>query len=316
MRQVRRTALLLLLVFLLAHPVTAQSSSGKITFVSALNGKDSGPNAIFLINADGTGLTQLTYPPEATSDNDPVWSPDGERIAFARNGSYPGTGEVFVINSDGTGLEQLTTELYTSLAWSPDGQFLAMARYTVNSTTLHLMDLETRSIRLLYTPVDGETLERLDHLSWSKDGSSLVFISYRDDNTVTPSFYMGIFRLDLETGKVDLIHRCESFCHGATVSPDGQHIAYIQIGDRVMDSLWLVTYDGQNARQVTTGEFLDNHPAWSPDSKHIIFTRFDESPLGFTLYILDLASGEVRRLDGLAGYDSEPAWQPVLIEPF
>jgi Tol biopolymer transport system component len=309
-------ALLLLIVFLLASPAAAQSSSGKIAFVSALKGKESGPNAIFLINADGTGLTQLTYPPKATSDNDPAWSPDGERIAFARNGSYPGTGEVYVINSDGTGLEQLTTELYTSLAWSPDGRFLAMASYTVISTTLHLMDLETRSIRLLYTPIEGETLERLDQLSWSNDGESLVFIAYRDDNSATPPFYMGIFRLDVDTGDVDLIHRCEGFCYGASVSPDGEHIAYIESGSRFTDSIWLVDFDGQNVRQTTTGEFMDNHPAWSPDGKQIIFTRFDESPLGFTLYVLDLVSGEVRRLDGLAGYDSEPAWQPMLIELF
>ena len=59
-------------------------------------GKD-GHN-IWVVNRDGTGLTQLTTAPG--DDQDPSWSPDGRRIAFksARNGEP----DIFVMNADGS----------------------------------------------------------------------------------------------------------------------------------------------------------------------------------------------------------------------
>ena len=52
-------------------------------------------NAIFVANADGTGIRQLSFPPDATSDSDisPSWSHDGTRIVFERYGASP-TGKV------------------------------------------------------------------------------------------------------------------------------------------------------------------------------------------------------------------------------
>ena len=37
-------------------------------------------SSLYMINADGTGLKQLT--PRPGSDFDPAWSPDGKQIAF------------------------------------------------------------------------------------------------------------------------------------------------------------------------------------------------------------------------------------------
>ena len=52
---------------------------------------------IFVINADGTGLSQLT----SATDSDPAWSPDGAKIAFTRHmggSDY----DIFVMNADGS----------------------------------------------------------------------------------------------------------------------------------------------------------------------------------------------------------------------
>ena len=76
------------------------------------------------MNADGTGLTQLTH----NSDNNfaPAWSPDGRRLAFlsSRDGDF----EIYVMNADGTNQTQLTHTNYEGAgrpAWSPDGRRLA-----------------------------------------------------------------------------------------------------------------------------------------------------------------------------------------------
>ena len=56
------------------------------------------------MNADGSGITQLTNHPEL--DNSPAWSPDGRRIAFHSN--RDGYFEIYVMNADGSGLTRLT----------------------------------------------------------------------------------------------------------------------------------------------------------------------------------------------------------------
>ena len=80
-------------------------------------------NDIFVINADGTGETNITQSIE--DEFWPSWSPDGGKIAFSRvalGGSLLGTG-VFVVDADGTNLVRVptgTTDVST-LLWSPDG---------------------------------------------------------------------------------------------------------------------------------------------------------------------------------------------------
>jgi Tol biopolymer transport system component len=55
------------------------------------------------MNADGTGVTQLTD--NNDWDRSPVWSPDGKQIAFESD-RY-GDWEIFVMNADGSDVESL-----------------------------------------------------------------------------------------------------------------------------------------------------------------------------------------------------------------
>ena len=69
---------------------------------------------IFRVNADGSGKQRLT------NGGQPLWSPDGDQIAFVR---WPGgRGELYLMNPDGSGQRRITsTPGYGELtyAWSP-----------------------------------------------------------------------------------------------------------------------------------------------------------------------------------------------------
>jgi len=85
----------------LAFFAPAYSPDGtKIAFVSDM----SGPTLLYVMNADGTGVTPLT---STSGDKTPSWSPDGKKIAFARmqGGSLV---QVWSINADGSNLAPLT----------------------------------------------------------------------------------------------------------------------------------------------------------------------------------------------------------------
>jgi Tol biopolymer transport system component len=65
---------------------------------------------IYVINADGTGLRQLTSQKgDRTGDWNPHWSPDGTRILF--NGMHESSRRgVYVMDDDGSNLRRLTDE--------------------------------------------------------------------------------------------------------------------------------------------------------------------------------------------------------------
>lgn len=82
--------------------------------------------ALFVVNADGTGLRQIT--PTAIGAFSAQWSPDGHLIAFS-SGGQPQT---WVVRPDGTGLTRVTSPAsgYVSLTpvWSPDSTKLLFNR--------------------------------------------------------------------------------------------------------------------------------------------------------------------------------------------
>ncbi len=96
-------------------------------------GDDGGFGQLYLMDADGSNITQLTF---YYSDGDspidpshPSWSPDGSQIAFSGEDNDPNNslvGQIWTVNADGTGESRLTTNQfpvdYSSPAWSPDGQ--------------------------------------------------------------------------------------------------------------------------------------------------------------------------------------------------
>lgn len=62
-----------------AHP----GGNGKIAYESAVEGNFE----IFVMSADGSGKVNVSNDPTPSGNNrDPVWSPNGKKIAFSRAG--------------------------------------------------------------------------------------------------------------------------------------------------------------------------------------------------------------------------------------
>lgn len=94
----------------------------KIVFDSVRDGN----REVYIMNSDGSDQTRLTFNP--TVDAGPVtFSPDGNRIAFARNASDQGSAvynfDIYVMDINGSNVVQLTTdpEFDAEPVWSPDG---------------------------------------------------------------------------------------------------------------------------------------------------------------------------------------------------
>ena len=85
--------------------------------------------------ADSDGKNEINISNNAAFDGWPVFSPDGQRIAFASNRSGPArTGQIWLMNSDGTDLQQLSKGPWSHAqpAWTFDGQ--AVYAYQLSET--------------------------------------------------------------------------------------------------------------------------------------------------------------------------------------
>ena len=94
---------------------TEQIIHQKISFNS---GRD-GDSEIYVMNADGSNVVQLTH--NDVNDGYPTWSPDGTEIAFHSN--RDGDSEIYIMNADGSDQRRVSYDPAndTTPDMSPDG---------------------------------------------------------------------------------------------------------------------------------------------------------------------------------------------------
>lgn len=134
---------------------------------------------IYIINADGTELTQLTF--HNLDAINPKWSPDGNKIAYSLH-DY-GVGNVYVINADGTEETRLTFNHRYNIdpEWAPDGTKIAyMSSYTNTDYEIYVINPDgTEETQI--TRDNGENFAP----QWSPDGKKIAYLySYDGKNSV------------------------------------------------------------------------------------------------------------------------------------
>jgi len=95
----------------IAYDPVWSPTGNRIAFVSPESGNDE----LYVINADGTGLTQLTYN-DWEWDKYPSWSPDGQQLAFWSNRESRRK-QIWIMNVDGSNVRNLSNNQYND--WEP-----------------------------------------------------------------------------------------------------------------------------------------------------------------------------------------------------
>jgi Tol biopolymer transport system component len=130
---------------------------------------------LFMVDRSGMNMRHLTS--MAGVETEPVWSPDGTRIAFAGSQTIGGGQDSYVMNADGTGVVNVTPDTplswESSPAWSPDGRYIAFTSLEPiggSHVWTRRADGSGDAAR-----VAGATGTNDSHPTWSPDGATLAF---------------------------------------------------------------------------------------------------------------------------------------------
>jgi dipeptidyl aminopeptidase/acylaminoacyl peptidase len=269
---------------------------------------------------DGRRLITLDDLTRFREVGSPRISPDGQWVAFQVRTAHLQAdrwiGDLWMTSWDGgttLRLTQTPTESEHTPEWSPDGRWLSFlsgrqAEDEESGDQLWLLDRRGGEAERV-----TEVKAGIEDYAWSPDARRLVLVISDGDSVETISA---------------LAHQpADSTWPEKTAKPiivdryffKQDYTGYVR---RIRKHLYLFELDSRALTQLTTGEYDDVLPSWSPDGREIAFVskRVGADPdrgSNWDIFIVAAAPGaEPRQLTRFAGpdndpdYESRPVWSP------
>jgi Tol biopolymer transport system component len=229
------------------------------------------------MKADGTDLVKLTPGGSGQFNFEPVWAPDGARIAYAGGG-------IHIINADGSNKVDVFTggDDPHDPAWSPDGKKIVFNNSVAGNRDIYSINIDGTNLTRLTTDASSDRRP-----AWSPDGARIAF---------ERSGAIWVMNVD---GTGPVLYRNSG--SSPDWSPDGTRIVYLGAGgvrvtDGVNDSLVI---SDPNANEVR----------WSADGTKLTLTTQRDGNL--EVYTANADGTSQLNITNAAGRDANSSWQSL-----
>lgn len=236
-------------------------------------------------------------------DCEPVWSPDGGRIAFWSN--RDGGKEIYVMDADGSNVKRLTNNLADDVnpTWSPDGRRIVFETDRDGNQEVYAMDADGgNEVRLTRNNAADVTP------SWSPDGSLIAFASNRDTGPPYNPYNLDIYVMNADGSNVRRIVDDPEYDVGPQWSPDGRKMLFMTGRNGNFD-VYEMNADGTEQRNLTPDyDRSDGAPVWSLDGHNIAFSRRIEGK--DQIFVMDSDGDNLKRVTHNSANNGSAGWSP------
>jgi len=259
----------------------------------AMCGTRTGKKELYLCDADGGGMIQLTH--DKNLSISPRWTPDGKKLTYTSYlRRFP---DVYMITLASGQRKAIASYpgLNTGAAVSPDGRDCALILSRDGNPELYIKNLQSGKLtRLTRTRAAVEASP-----SWSPDGSRIVYVS---DQSGRPQLYI----IARSGGRPRRLTSRGTENVAPDWGPNGLIAYSSRIGRRYQinlinpETLEITTFNTDGA------DYED--PSWAPDGRHLACSRSER--YHSQVYLLDMLGDPPVRLHDYKGDWSSPAWSP------
>ncbi len=242
--------------------------------------------------------------------NYPVWSPDGNWLAYA--GGRQSNRDIYLTDAQGHTTYNLTPDSPLDIApvWSPDSRALLFDSMRDGNWDIYRIDLDCYLPGLLVGWLHPAChpqnlthhLELDSNGAWSPDGREIAFVSTRDEKSE-------IYRMAADGSQVRRLTTNADVELGPLAwSPDGRYLAYVVIVSAGNWEVFVMNADGSHPRNLTRYPDQDSNPRWSPDSSRLLISSRRSG--NFEVILLSLEDGTATNLSNHPAEDLNARWSP------
>jgi len=292
-----------------------------------LNKRKSPPKEVYIVDADGRNLIQLTA--DNTLSLSPSWMNDGSNISYTQfefliSKGVRKRGAVLKKHNLSTGARSILSfrdGMNSGAAWSPNGNRGVVTLSFTGKPELYFIEpsgsaepeplsrnIQIKSLTSTIPQATNPNLLFDVEPSWSPDGKSLVFSSARTGN---PMIYVA----DLNNNSARQITFAGKYNATPAWSPKGDKILFAaQRAPNGNFDIYMIDPDGNNLSRLTVGDkpgrkINHENPSWAPTGRHFAIASNESGSYG--IYVLTADGALKKRVSPEGKECKSPDWGPA-----